>query len=153
MGDNPSSTPPKEVRGKEKSSKEDLSTDEVRKSAGKPASQKGGKRPSTVQAPTNSANEGSSDFTLNAVALGSVIAEAVKGGNGDEESADDCNSSVSKDDGESLVEEEPPAKKKRLSEQGKNSNPLITKLTKPYSSPNTSVPLSTENLRHLWIRL
>lgn len=155
MADNPSLTPPKEVRGKEKSSKEDLSTDEVRKSAGKPASQKGGKRPSTAQAPMNSANEGSSGVTLNAAALGSVIAEALKGsfeglrdsmnagfndlnsliasrsgGNGDEDSADDCDSSVSKDDVESLVEEEPPAKKKRLNEQGKNSNPLITKLTK-----------------------
>ncbi|PFX15064.1 Polyprotein P3 [Stylophora pistillata] len=155
MADNPSLTPPKEVRGKEKSSKEDLSTDEVRKSAGKPASQKGGKKPPTVQAPMNSANEGSSGVTLNAAALGSVIAEALKGsfeglrdsmnagfndlnsliasrsgGNGDEDSADDCDSSVSKDDVESLVEEEPPAKKKRLNEQGKNSNPLITKLTK-----------------------
>ena len=52
MGDNPPLTPPKEVRGREKSSKEDPSIDKVRKSAGKPASQKGGKRPSTAQALT-----------------------------------------------------------------------------------------------------
>ncbi|PFX17002.1 hypothetical protein AWC38_SpisGene18697 [Stylophora pistillata] len=103
----------------------------------------------------NSANEGSSGVTLNAAALGPVIAEALKGpfeglrdsmnagfndlnsliasrsgGNGDEDSADDCDSSVPKDDVKSLVEKEPPAKKKRLNEQGKNSNPLITKLTK-----------------------
>ena len=37
---------------------------------------------------------------------------------------------MSKDENESLVEEEPPTKKKGLNEQGKNSNPLITKLTK-----------------------
>ena len=35
-----------------------------------------------------------------------------------------------KDENESLVKEEPPTKKKGLNEQGKNSNPLITKLTK-----------------------
>ena len=52
MGDNPPLTPPKEVRGREKSSKEDPSIDKVRKSAGKPASQKGGKRPSTAKALT-----------------------------------------------------------------------------------------------------
>ena len=37
---------------------------------------------------------------------------------------------MSKDENESLVKEEPPTKKKGLNEQGKNSNPLITKLTK-----------------------
>ena len=113
------------------------------------------KRPSTAQAPKDSASGGSSGVTLNAAALGSVIAEALKGlfkglrdsvnpdfndlnnliasrsgGNGDEDPADDCDSSVSKDDDESLAEEEPPAEKNRLNKQGKNSNPLITKLTK-----------------------
>lgn len=79
MGDNPFLTPPNEVRAKQKSSKEDLSFDEARKSVGKPAPQKGGKRPSTAQAPTNSADEGSSGVALNAATLGSVIAEALKG--------------------------------------------------------------------------
>ena len=37
---------------------------------------------------------------------------------------------MSKDENESLVKEEPPTKKKGLNEQGKNSNPLITMLTK-----------------------
>ena len=37
---------------------------------------------------------------------------------------------MSKDENELLVKEEPPTKKKGLNEQGKNSNPLITKLTK-----------------------
>ena len=40
---------------------------------------KGEKRPSTAQAPMNSAEEGSSGVTLNAAAPGSVIAEALKG--------------------------------------------------------------------------
>ena len=65
MDDNPPLTPPKEIRGEGKSSKEDPSIDKVRKSAGKPASQKGGKRPSTAQAPKDSANEGSSAVSLN----------------------------------------------------------------------------------------
>ena len=55
---------------------------------------------------------------------------SLSGGSGNEDLADDHDSCVSKNDDESLVEEEPPAKKKRLNEQGKNSNPLITKLTK-----------------------
>ena len=37
---------------------------------------------------------------------------------------------MSKDENESLVKEEPPTKKKGQNEQGKTSNPLITKLTK-----------------------
>lgn len=61
--------------------------------------------------------------------LGNLFASP-SGGNGDEDSGDDCDSNVSKDDGESLVEHEPPAKKKRPNEPGKNGNPLITKLTK-----------------------
>ena len=65
MDDNPPLTPPKEIRGEEKSSKEDPSIDKVRKSAEKPASQKGGKRPSAHQAPKDSANEGSSAVSLN----------------------------------------------------------------------------------------
>ena len=95
------------------------------------------------------------EFLLFPLTLGSFIAEALKGSfeglkdsmnagfndlnnliaspsgsNGNEDSTDDCDSCVSKNDDESLVEEEPPAKKKRLNEQGKNSNLLITKLTK-----------------------
>ena len=44
--------------------------------------------------------------------------------------ANNCDSSVSKDHNESLVKEQPLAKKKRLNKQGKKSIPLITKLTK-----------------------
>lgn len=44
--------------------------------------------------------------------------------------ANNCDSSVSKDHNESLVKEQLLAKKKRLNKQGKNSIPLITKLTK-----------------------
>ena len=95
-------------------------------------------------------------MTLNAAALGSVIAEALKSsfeglrdsmnagftGLGDliashvdeEPDADDVNddgdSNGSKDDDESLVEGEPSAKKSQLDEPGKNRNPLISKLTK-----------------------
>ena len=57
------------------------------------------------------------------------------GSNGEEDSTDDCDSCVSKNDDESLVEEEPPAKKKRLNEQGKNSNLLIT-------NPNRTLQLT-----------
>ena len=42
---------------------------------------------------------------------------------------DDGDSNGSKHDDESLVEGEPPAKKGRLDEQGKNRNPLISKLS------------------------
>ena len=56
---------------------------------------------------------------------------SLSGGSGNEDLADDRDSCVSKNDDESLVEEETPAKKKRLNEQGKNSNLLITKPTKP----------------------
>ena len=51
---------------------------------------------------------------------------SLSGGSGNEDLVDDRDSRVSKNDDE----EEPPAKKKRLNQQGKNSNPLITKLTK-----------------------
>ena len=44
--------------------------------------------------------------------------------------ANNCDSSASKDHNESLVKEQPLAKKKRLNKQGKKSIPLITKLTK-----------------------
>lgn len=57
------------------------------------------------------------------------------GSNGDEDSTDNYDSCVSKNDDESLVEEEPPAKKKRLNEQGKNSNLLIT-------NPNKTLQLT-----------
>ena len=60
--------------------------------------------------------------------LGNLIASH-SGDNGDEDSGDDCDSSVSKDFDESLVEDEPPAKKKKPNESVKNSNPLIAKLT------------------------
>ena len=151
--DSPTSTPTLEVKGKEKPSKEDKSTNEVRKSAGTSAPQKGGKK---SLAPKDSASEGSSTVTLNAAALGSVIAEALKSSFeglrdsmnagftglgdliashvGEEPDADDVNddgdSNGSKDDDESLVEGEPSAKKSRLDEPGKNRNPLISKLTK-----------------------
>ena len=57
------------------------------------------------------------------------------GSNSDEDSTDNYDSCVSKNDDESLVEEEPPAKKKRLNEQGKNSNLLIT-------NPNKTLQLT-----------
>ena len=76
MGDDsPSPTPTFEARGREKSSKEDKNTTEVRKSIGTSTSQKGGKKSLTSK---DSASEGSSNVTLNAAALGSVIAEALK---------------------------------------------------------------------------
>ena len=149
--DSPPSTRTSEVRGREKSSKEDKSTNEVRKSAGTSAPPKDGKK---SLAPKESVSEGSSTTTLNAAALGSVIAEALNSsfeglrdsmnagftGLGDliashadeEPDADDVNddgdSKGSKDDDESLVEGEPSAKKSRLNEPGKNRNPLISKL-------------------------
>ena len=148
--DSPPTTPASEVRGKEKSSKEDKSTNEVRKSGGTSAPQKGRKKSLAAK---DSTSEGSSAITLNATALGSVIAEALKSsfeglrdsmnagftGLGDliashiDEEPDDGNvdgdSNGSKDNDESLVEGEPPDKKSRLDEPGKNSNPLISKLT------------------------
>ena len=45
----PSSTPTSAVRGKEKPSKEEQVTNEVRKSAGTSASQKGGKKPPCIE--------------------------------------------------------------------------------------------------------
>ena len=71
----PSSTPTTAVRGKEKPSKEEQRTNEVRKSAGTSASQKGGKKPSALK---DNTSEGSSNITLNAAALGSALAEALK---------------------------------------------------------------------------
>lgn len=71
--------PPEEVRSREKSSKEDSSFDEVRKSTGKPTLYEWGKSLAAAQAPKDNVNEGSSAVTLNAIALGSVIAEALKG--------------------------------------------------------------------------
>ena len=132
--DSPPSAPTSDVRGKEKSSEEDKSMNEVRKSAGTSAPQKGGEK---SLAPKESASEGSLTMTLNAAALGSVITEALKssfeglrdsmnaGFNGlgdlialhaDEEPDvddvnDDSDSNGSKDDDESLVEGEPLAKK------------------------------------------
>ena len=132
MGDDsPPPTPTSRARGREKSSKEDKNTTEVRKSGGTSTSQKGGKK---SLASNDSASEGSLNVTLNAATLGSVIAEALKSsfeglrdsmnagftGLGDliashaDEEPDDGNDdgdlNGSKDDGESLVEGEPPAK-------------------------------------------
>ena len=71
----PSSTPPSAVRGKEKPSKEEQGTNEVQKSAGTSVSQKGGKKP---PGPKDNMREGSSNVTLNAAALVSALAEALK---------------------------------------------------------------------------
>ena len=144
-------TPTSAVRGKEKPSKEEQGTNEVRKSAGTSASQKGGKK---LPAPKDNTSEGRSNITLNAAALGSALAEALKSsfeGLRDSMNAgftglgaliasysvdelpddgnDDGDSNGSKDD-DSLVDGEPPAKKSRLAEPGNNRNPLISKLTK-----------------------
>ena len=148
----PSLTPTSAVRGKEKPSKEEQGTNEVRKSAETLASQKGGKK---QPAPKDNTSEGRSNITLNAAALGYALAEALKSsleglrnsmnagftGLGafiashsvdevPDEGNDDGDSNGSKDDDESLVDGEPPAKKSRLAEPGNDRNPLISKLTK-----------------------
>ena len=129
----PSSTPASAARGKEKPSKEEQGTKEVRKSTGTSVSQKGGKKP---PAPKDNTSEGSLNVTLNAAALGSALAEALKStfeglrdsmnagftGLGDlialhsvDEEPDDGNDDGdligSKDEDQSLVDGEPPAKK------------------------------------------
>ena len=68
-------TPTSEVRGREKSSKKDKNTTEVRKSVGTSAPQKGGKK---SFAPKDGTRKGSSNVTLKVAALGSVITEALK---------------------------------------------------------------------------
>ena len=95
--------------------------------------------------------KGSSTITLNAAALDSAIAEALKSsfdlrdsmnvgltGLGDliashadepDDANDDGDSNGSKDDDESVIEGEPPAKKSKLDEPGKNRYPLISKPT------------------------
>ena len=108
----------------------------MRKSTGKPTSFKCRKSLAAAQAPKDNVNEGSSAVTLNAIVLDSIIAEPLKGsfeglrdsmnagfaglGNliashsgddGGEDLGDVCDSSVSKDYIESLVEDEPPVKK------------------------------------------
>ena len=148
----PSSTPTSAVRGKEKLSKGEQGTNEVRKSAGTSASQKGGKK---LPAPKDNTSKGRSNITLNAAALGSALAEALKSsfeGLRDSMNAgftglgaliashsvdevpddgnDDGDSNGSKDDDDSLVDGEPPAKKSRLTEPRNDRNPLISKLTK-----------------------
>ena len=148
----PSLTPTSAVRGKEKPSKEEQGSNEVRKSAGTSASQKGGKK---LPAPKDNTSKGRSNITLNAAALGSALAEALKSsfeGLRDSMNAgftglgaliashsvdevpddgnDDGDSNGSKDDDDSLVDGEPPAKKSRLAEPGNDRNPLISKLTK-----------------------
>ena len=91
MGDKPPVSPPKEVRGMDKSSKEDPSVDEVRKAT----LQKGGKRPTTalgsvIAEALNSSFEGLRD-SMNAgfTDLGNLFASHSVG-NGDEESGGDC---------------------------------------------------------------
>ena len=148
----PSLTPTSAVRGKEKPSKEEQGSNEVRKSAGTSASQKGGKN---LPAPKDNTSKGRSNITLNAAALGSALAEALKssfeglrdsmnaGFSGlgaliashsvdevPDDGNDDGDSNGSKDDDDSLVDGEPPAKKSRLAEPGNDRNPLISKLTK-----------------------
>ena len=148
----PSLTPTSAVRGKEKPSKEEQGSNEVRKSAGTSASQKGGKK---LPAPKDNTSKGRSNITLNAAALGSALAEALKSsfeGLRDSMNAgftglgaliashsvdevpddgnDDGDSNGSKDDDDSLFDGEPPTKKSRLAEPGNNRNPLISKLTK-----------------------
>ena len=148
----PSLTPTSAVRGEEKPSKEEQGSNEVRKSAGTSASQKGGKK---LPAPKDNTSKGRSNITLNAAALGSALAEALKSsfeGLRDSMNAgftglgaliashsvdevpddgnDDGDSNGSKDDDDSLVDGEPPAKKSRLAEPGNDRNPLISKLTK-----------------------
>ena len=146
--DSPPPIPTSEFRVREKSSKEDKNTTEVRKSVGRSAPQKGAKK---FLVPKDSASEENSTVTSNAAALGSVIAEALKSsfeGLRDSINAgftglapwlsrklkkelDDANgdSNGSKDDGESLVEGEPPGKAE-WTNPGKNRNPLISKLSK-----------------------
>ena len=68
-------TPTSEVTGREKSSKKDKNTTEVRKSVGTSAPQKGGKK---SFAPKDGTRKGSSNVTLKVAALGSVITEALK---------------------------------------------------------------------------
>ena len=63
--------------------------------------------------------------------------------------ANNCDSSVSKDHNESLVKEQPLAKKKRLNKQGKNSIPLITKLTKTLQLTKYVVPTINGELASL----
>ena len=121
------------VSGKEKPSKEEQGTNEVRKSAGTSAPQNGGKKP---PAPEDSTSEGSSNITLSTAALCSTLAEALKSlfevlrdsmkasftGLGDliashsvneepDDGNDDGDSNGSKDNNESLVDSEPPARK------------------------------------------
>ena len=171
MGDeSPSPTPTFEARGREKSSKEDKNTTEVRKSVGTSTSQKGRKK---SLASKDSASEGSSNVTLNAAALGSVIPEALKNSfeglrdsmnagftglgyliasHADEDpddGNDDGDSNGCKDDGESLVEGEPPAKKGRLDEPGKKRHPLISKLTKTVQLTEHVGPASDGDLASL----
>ena len=63
--------------------------------------------------------------------------------------ANNCDPSVSKDHNESLVKEQPLAKKKRLNKQGKNSIPLITKLTKTLQLTKYVVPTINGELASL----
>ena len=63
--------------------------------------------------------------------------------------ANNCDSSVSKDHNESLVKEQPLAKKKRLNKPGKNSIPLITKLTKTLQLTKYVVPTINGELASL----
>ena len=138
---------------------------------------KGKKRPATTQAPKDNAKEESSGVNLNGAALGCVIAEALKGSfeglrdsmnagfpglgnliasysgdNSDEDSGYDCDSSVSKDDDQSLVADEPPARNTNRMNRERTAIPRLLSSQKPYSSPRTWGPPSTGSRRRLWIK-
>ena len=149
----------------------------MRKSTGKPTSFKCRKSLAAAQAPKDNVNEGSSAVTLNAIVLDSIVAEPLKGSfeglrdsmnaglagldnliashsgdDGGEDLGDVCDSSVSKDYIESLVEDEPPVKKQKPNESGKNSDPLITKLIKTLQLTDHVGRPSTGSLCYLWIK-
>ena len=130
------------------------------------------KRPSTTQAPKDNAKEESSGVNLNGAALGSVIAEALKGSfeglrdlmnagfsglgnliasysgdNSDEDSGYDCDSSVSKDDDQSLVADEPPARNRNRMNRERTAIPRLLSSQKPPWGPP-----STGSMSHLWIK-
>ena len=131
MGDNPPLTP-------------------LKRSGVKPTSQKGGKRPEIAPAPVGQRKRRKIGVTLNMAVLGSIIAKALKGSfedlrdsmnagfaglgnliaahsgdNGDKDSGDDCDSSESKNDDESLVADEPPANNRNQMNRERTAIPLL----------------------------
>ena len=140
MGDNPPLTP-------------------LKRSGVKPTSQKGGKRPEIVPAPVGQRERRKIGVTLNMAVLGSIIAKALKGSfedlrdsmnagfaglgnliaahsgdNGDKDSGDDCDSSESKNDDESLVADEPPANNRNQMNRERTAIPLLLSSQKLSSS-------------------